>query len=125
MRKGTEMNFKSLNFDRKNLNTLRAEMDALLKKYGVESNLEFTIGNMRFSDTEVDIKVKAKISGAPSRSEQALGPIMRQYDFKQIGRDGRKLVEYKKRNHKYPFIFEYTGKRFKCSYEKAKMYFAA
>ena len=51
-------------FDRTNLNALRAEMAALLNKYGVDSNLEFEVGNMKFSANEVEIKVKAKVKGA-------------------------------------------------------------
>jgi len=48
-------------FDRKNLVALRAEMEHVLAKYGVDSNLQFEVGSMKFSDSEVQIKVSAKV----------------------------------------------------------------
>ena len=53
-------------FDKATLNSLRTEMQAVLNKFG--ANLEFEVGNMRFSDAEVDIKVKAKVKGAETVS---------------------------------------------------------
>ena len=51
-------------FDRSNLKALRTEMEALLAKYGVDSNLDITVEGMRFSEAEVKINVIAKVKGA-------------------------------------------------------------
>ena len=59
-------------FDRKNLNALRAEMEAVLAKYGMQSNLEFTVGGMKFSQSDVEIKVSAKVKGAKTFNDVVL-----------------------------------------------------
>ena len=41
---------KFKNFDKTNLKALRAEMQAILEKYGVASNLQIEVGNMKFSE---------------------------------------------------------------------------
>lgn len=116
---------KIKSFDKATLRALRSEMDALLEKYGKKTGLEFEVGNMRFSDAEVDIKVKAKISGAKSRAESQIETFAKMYGLKMTNSKGDRLVEFKSSNRKYPFIFERNGKRYKCSDEQAKMLFAA
>jgi len=111
-------------FDRKNLQALRAEMEAVLAKYGVDSNLEFTVGNMKFSSAEVEIKVSAKVKGAKTFKDtilesrvKALGLVME--------KNGAKLVRYDSKKFKFPFIYEKGGKLYKTSEEHAKFLFAA
>ena len=111
-------------FDRKNLSALRAEMEAVLAKYGVESNLEITVGRMTFSESDVEIKVSAKVKGATSFSDivlesrvKALGLVME--------KNGAKLVRYDTKKYKMPFIYEKGGKLFKTTEEHAKILFAA
>jgi hypothetical protein len=115
---------KFAKFDRKNLTNLRAEMEAVLQKYGVDSNLEFEVGSMRFSDAEVTIKVTAKLKGARTMTDiilqsrvEALGLVME--------KNGCKLVRYDTKKHKYPFIYEKDGKLYQTSTEHAKFLFAA
>jgi hypothetical protein len=115
---------KFAKFDRKNLTNLRAEMEAVLQKYGVDSNLEFEVGSMRFSDAEVTIKVTAKVKGARTLTDvilqsrvEALGLVME--------KNGCKLVRYDTKKHKFPFIYEKGGKLYKTSVEHAKFLFAA
>ncbi len=111
-------------FDRKNLNNLRAEMEAVLAKYGVTSNLEFTVGAMRFSEFDVEVKVSAKVKGQKSFKDvvlesrvKALGLVME--------KNGAKLVRYDMKKRKFPFIYEKGGKLYKTSEEHAKFMFAA
>lgn len=111
-------------FDRKNLQALREEMEAVLAKYGMESNLEFSVGAMKFSASDVEIKVSAKVKGAKTFNDvvlesrvKALGLVME--------KNGMKLVRYDSKKYKMPFIYEKGGKLFKTSEEHAKFLFAA
>lgn len=111
-------------FDRKNLQALRAEMEAVLAKYGVDSNLQFEVGQMKFSDSEVQIKVSAKVKGAKTFNDvvlesrvKALGLVME--------KNGCKLVRYDSKKYKMPFIYEKGGKLYKTSEDHAKFLFAA
>lgn len=114
-------------FDRRNLKDLRNEMTAVLKKYGMDANLEFVVGNMSFTETEVEVKVTAKVAGAKSRAEVNLEAILKMRGLVKE-RDGRRLVRYDHKKHKYPFIFEKTsepGKLYKMSDDQAEFYFRA
>jgi hypothetical protein len=111
-------------FDRKNLAALRTEMDAVLAKYGIDANLEFSVGQMKFSSTDVEIKVSAKVKGAKTFDDvvlesrvKALGLVME--------KNGSKLVRYDSKKFKYPFIYEKGGKMYKMSEDLAKVLFAA
>ena len=111
-------------FDRNNLKALRAEMEAVLQKYGVGANLEFTVGAMKFSQSDVEIKVTAKVQGAKTFNDvvlesrvKALGLVME--------KNGARLVRYDTKRHKFPFIYEKGGKMFKTSEDSARLMFAA
>jgi uncharacterized protein YejL (UPF0352 family) len=114
-------------FDRKNLADLRAEMQALLNKYGVDSNLEIAVGNMKFSDAEVEIKVKAKVVGAKTLTNAILESRVAALGMKMKNMFGDELVDYNTRAHKMPFVYinAADGKRYKCTEQMAKMRFAA
>ncbi len=118
---------KYSSFNKNTLKALRAEMDALLSKYGIDSNLEIEVGNMRFSDSEVDIKVKAKIKGATTHADTVLLSIMNAYKLKQTASNGDTLVQYNSRSYKYPFVFRKAedGKLYKLDSYMAKIRFAA
>jgi len=82
---------KFTSFDRKNLNALRTEMEAVLAKYGLESNLEFSVGGMKFSQSDVEIKVSAKVKGAKTFNDvvlesrvKALGLVMEKNGCKLV-----------------------------------------
>ena len=100
-------------FDQPTLRNLRVEMQALLEAYGVETNLEITVGNMSFSDTEVNIKVQAKVKGAVSRADRILQMEADRLGLKMKNDAGDKLVEYKTRAQKYSFVYESRGKLYK------------
>jgi hypothetical protein len=118
---------KFAKFDRKNLNALRAEMQAILSKYGIDSNLEIEVGNMKFSEAEVEIKVKAKVVGAKTLTNVILESRVAALGMKLTNRFGDQLVDYNTRAHKMPFVYinAADGKRYKCTEQMAKMRFAA
>jgi hypothetical protein len=109
-------------FDRTNLKDLRAELQAVLDKFG--ANLEFEIGGIRFSDAEATFKLTAKVKGAVTYKDlvlesrvKALGLVME--------KNGYKLVRYDTKKYKMPFIYEKGGKLYKTTEMHAKMLFAA
>lgn len=114
-------------FDKNNLKDLRVEMQALLTKYGVSENLEFTVGNMKFSESEVEIKVTAKIKGAKTFSNVVLETRAASLGLKLTNKGGDELVDYNTRAHKMPFVYRSAadGKFYKCSEIMAKMRFGA
>lgn len=118
---------KITKFDRTTLKALRIEMQDLLEKYGVKSNLEISVGNMKFSEAEVEIKVKATIKGATTLSDTILSTRAASLNLKLKNSFGDELVSYNTRAHKMPFVFKCgkTGKTFKCDERMAKMRFAA
>lgn len=114
-------------FDRTNLKALRAEMQAVLEKYGVASNLEIVVGNMSFSESEVQIKVSAKVKGAKTFSNVILESRAKALGLKMKNSAGDELVDYSTRSYKMPFVYRCgkTGKMFKCDERMAKLRFAA
>lgn len=112
-------------FDKVTLKAFRSEMQALLDKFG--ANIQFEVGNMRFSESEVDIKVKAKIKGATTRTDKQLELYAKIAGVTKFENDrGDKLVGYNSRSYKYPFIYlnGLDGKRYKCDERTVKMKFA-
>jgi len=113
-------------FDRANLKALHAEMEAVLQKYGMDANLEFEVGNMRFSDAEVNIKVKAKVKGAKTFTDTMLETRVKALGLKMKNSFGDELVAYKPRSYKYPFVYRTrSGQMFKCDENSVKIRFAA
>ena len=111
-------------FDRVNLKDLRIELDAVLAKFG--ANLEFDIGNMKFSEAQVEMKLTAKVKGAVTLDDKQLELMIKVFNL-VIEKNGKRLVRYDQKKYKFPFIYEdvKTGKRFKTSEQSAKLQFAA
>lgn len=118
---------KFTKFDKSNLTALRAEMNAILSKYGVDANLDISVGNMKFSESEVEIKVTAKVKGAKTFSNVILESRIAALGLKLKNKFGDELVDYNTRAYKMPFVYRCgkTGKMFKCDDRSAKMRFAA
>ena len=122
--KGDLIMTKFSNFDRKNLKNLRSELEAVLAKYGADANLDFEIGNMRFDATVTEIKVKATVKGAETAEDRFLLSQIKAHGLVQE-KNGARLIRYDTKKHKYPFIYESAGKRYKTDLLGAKMRFAA
>ena len=110
-------------FDKTNLNTIRAEINAVLSKYADSQGITLQLGNIKFTEGEFDAKLNAKIVGAKTRTDTILESVVASRGLQTVGLNGRKLVSYNTRSYKYPFVYEQNGKRFKCSTETAMMYF--
>ena len=107
-------------FSKANLQIVRARMNAVLAEVGIEG-VTFEIGNMRFSPTEVTIKVTAKTSGA----QDNLVTDAKNFGIASIEKDGWKIVDFQMSRRKYPWIAEHAGKRFKMSSNQARKQFGA
>ena len=118
---------KFAKFDRTNLKALRTEMQAVLEKYGVTANLEIAVGNMKFSEGEVEIKVTAKVVGAKTFNNVILESRVAALGLKLKNAHGDELVDYNTRAHKMPFVYQKAsdGKRYKTTETLAKIMFAA
>lgn len=118
---------KFAKFDKTSLKALRAEMQAVLEKYGVDANVNFEVGNMKFSEAEVEIKVKAKIVGAKTFTDAILETRAAALGLTLKNKFGDELVEYNSRAYKMPFVYRNAadGKLYKCDERLAKMRFSA
>lgn len=118
---------KFTKFDKTNLNALRTEMNALLNKYGVDANLEFSVGGMKFSEGDVEIKVNAKVKGAKTFTNMILESRAAALGLKMKNKLGDELVDYNTRAYKMPFVYinAADGKRYKCDERTAKIRFGA
>ena len=115
---------KITGFNRNTTAAFRSDLNAVLAKYGLESGLEFKIGTIRFSATDVRMQVEAKIKGAASAEDRAISNLMASYNLREVGNGGERLVGYNSRAYAYPVIYSRGGKRYKTSIENAKRIFA-
>lgn len=107
------------------------EVNAILRKYGAENNLELVPGRGRYSESDVTLNMTMKIAGEKSFAEKATDShtksYMMAYGLTDEPRNGKKLIEIKTRSCKYPVIYKdlNDGKRYKTSLNEAKRLFAA
>ena len=118
---------KFAKFDRSNLSSLRCELQSVLSKYGVDANLAISVGNMKFSTAEVEIKVIAKVVGAKTMTNLILESRAAALGLKMKNKLGDELVDYNTRAHKMPFVYTSAadGKLYKCDERMAKIRFGA
>ena len=118
---------KFANFDKVTLKALRAEMQEVMNKYAAAANLTIEVGNMKFSDAEVEIKVKAKVVGAVTMTDKLLESAVKSLGVSKFkNAAGDQLVGYNSRSYKYPFVYVNgrDGKRYKCDERTVKIKFA-
>ena len=117
---------KFAQFDKVTLKALRAEMQEVMNKYAVKANLEIEVGNMSFSDAEVNIKIQAKVKGAVTMTDRILQMEVDRLGLKmENNAKGDQLVKYNSRSYKYPFVYSKAdGKMYKCDGAQAKRLFA-
>lgn len=118
-------------FNKATLAVLRKELNLVLAKFGDESGLMLTLGNIRFAPdgstmhTRLDAHVKGKLSAEAVQLGQTPTLIKVLKDNKMADTfvspmNGTiTLIDYKARSHKYPFIGTRSdGKRFKFSFSQ-------
>jgi len=110
-----------------------AEVNELVKTYAEAHGLELCEGARgSFSDTDLTLnKLTLKLSGSSSMDERhnnaALQNALRVFGLSTDVRNGKQIVRYDQRKHKYPVIYKSTadGKLYKCSIEEAQLRFSA
>lgn len=109
---------------------LRKELQEVLNKYGIDKNIEFDIGSMKFTNESVDVKITTKIKGGKSFKERVIDASLKNNaDWHNLTTEvvkDRQLVGYNSRQYRYPFIYinVSTNQKYKCSLEQAKLYFS-
>lgn len=103
---------------------LRAAMLEALENMGME-DLQFEVSGMRYTSTEVDIKVKCNIKGQQTRGQSALERMCERHYLNTTNSNGDELVEYRHRNTKYPFMYrKANGQMMKTDLAHAKFLFS-
>lgn len=112
-------------FDNNTLDLLRAKLDIKLKELSVELGINIDSRNFSYSENEVSIKLQANISGAMTKEMEAVKMFSKmelgiELDFGHVFMSGNlgevKLVAYKTRSRKYPWVVEDSkGSRYKLS----------
>lgn len=111
-------------FDKKTLKALRDEIIKQLQETG-DSNLEYQIGGIKFSEGDCDIQLKVRIKGKKTMTEKMLDQMLVISNLRKKNDAGQTLVEYISRKRKYPWIMEdKNGKRFQLTDDQAKAFFA-
>ena len=110
-------------FDRATVKALRTKLDAVLADTGIEG-VEFKIGNMRFSETAVDIKVTATTAGEAEVKTDLVESMAKLHGVASTSKDGFTLVDFHSKKPKYPFIATKPGGgRIKMTPEQARLRF--
>jgi len=86
------------------LRTLRNEMQAALDKAGI-TDFELEVGNMRFTDATVTIKVEGKLKGAVTREDRAVEGVINMHNLVKRNSKGDVITGYNSRAHKYPYMY--------------------
>jgi len=106
-------------FNKETLTKLRKQLETDLAKYKA-FGLDFKVDRIKYSSTTATITIESKLKGSKSKEVQALEfySDFKEGDIIKIDQLGEvKLVGFKSKNRKYPFIVEAinTGKRYKLS----------
>lgn len=112
-------------FDNNTLDLLRAKLDIKLKELSLELGINIDSRNFSYSENEVSIKLQANIVGAMTKEMEAVKMFSEmevgiELDFGHVFMAGNlgevKLVAYKTRSRKYPWVVEGSnGSRYKLS----------
>lgn len=102
----------------------RADLTALLAKHGMETNLDFKIGTIRFSAADARMQLQVNVKGAVTKSDRKIEDLISRYGLKEVNSQGARLVGYNSRAHRYPIQYMHNGKRYKTSLDHAKFLFA-
>ena len=101
------------------LKTLRTAMQAALDAAGI-TDFELEVGSMSFSATEVNIKVKGKLTGVATPSDKMFETKVAQHGLSLTGHKGETLTAYNGNRPKYPFSYTTVrGANYKCTIEQA------
>lgn len=105
-------------FNKATLKDFRNELNALLVKYEKKCGVELKSKGIKYSSNTITVSVEGKVVGTQSKEAKALELFtkFKEGDIINVRGLGKsKLVGYKARNRKYPFIVEFSGKQYKLS----------
>ena len=114
-------------FDEQAAGRLREELNSVLAKFGQETNLEFSVGAIKYMDTSLELKLECKVVGGQSKTELALAQAISMYQLSNEDRMGKfRMVGYNSKKWSKPFILEEiaTKKRFVANLEQIQLRFA-
>ncbi len=112
-------------FDRTSLKALRTKLEAVLADAGIEG-VTFKIGNMRFDETKVDIKLTAETEGQAEVKTELVEEMAKLHGLASTSKDGYTLVDFHHTKPKYPFIAtKPNGGRIKMTPDQARLRFGA
>jgi hypothetical protein len=116
---------KITQFNKSQLSTLRRELNSELEQLGARLGLTIKSGNISYETNSCTIQVKAQIKGSLTRNQQSISmhaSLLGLSDIKYGSvlhsqqRGALKLVDYKPRSPKYPWVAELTnGSRIKMT----------
>ena len=115
-------------FNRTNLRELREELNGALSDLAEQLGISIEIGNMRFSEHNVTIKLDANIQGQLKTTETNLerytdykvGDVI---DMPNTRLSGKIVVKgYNPKARKYPLIVSNNGKSYKIRYNHSDPY---
>lgn len=111
---------KVAEFNKATLKDFRTELDAVLEKFGKKIGVELSAGGIRYGTNSVTVKVEGLLVGSQSKEVAAIDMFttFKENDIIKVAQLGEvKIVGYKPRNRKYPYIVETVkgGKRYKLS----------
>jgi hypothetical protein len=130
------MSFKGTQFTSRNLDDMRADLEAVLKSYGERvGGVDFKLGKIKYSAESATISLEATLpdsTGKVMTAEMKAYNIYAQMDGINIALGGFansrtlgrvKMAGYKPRNTKYPYIVTQvsTGKSYKMPLSNVKM----
>lgn len=110
---------------RTQLKTLQSTMQAALDAAGI-TDFTLEVGDMRYSATEVNIKVKGSLTGVATPSDKMFERKVAEYGLGLRGTKGETLTAYNSNRPKYPFSYTTVrGAYYKCTIEQAVSKFGA
>lgn len=106
-------------FNKGTLAEFRTELNALLEKFEKKSGVELQSKGIKYRSNTITVSVEGKIVGSQSLEAQALELFtkFKENDIIKVPQLGEvKVVGYKTKNRKYPFIVEANnGSRYKLT----------
>lgn len=112
-------------FDNNTLKVIRTKLDIKLQELSEELGITIESKNFSYSANEVSMKLEANINGAMTKEMEAVKMFSKmevgiELDFGHLFMAGNlgevKLVAYKTRSRKYPWVVENSkGSRYKLS----------
>lgn len=114
--------------DKNTAKKIASEVEAILKKYGAENNLEYRYEGGKYSDTDFQMKLTLKVAGAQSfkdkQAEANLKLALSMYNLTDEVVAGQQIIRFDRNKYKFPVIYRgRDGRNYKTSIEHAQAMF--